>query len=125
MTKRPKFAELVAGSAEFPREVVAAWTQMGVRPAILRAVALLARSRWRATHGRHRPRCGAHARSTGKPCGAPVVPGRTRCKLHGGMSTGPRTPEGRRRIAQASRRRMLDSWSRRKAGNRPRSIKIK
>ena len=31
--------------------------------------------------------CGANARSTGQPCQAPVVPGKKRCKLHGGLTT--------------------------------------
>lgn len=48
---------------------------------------------------RERPRCGARTRS-GAPCKAPCVwlPGalepRKRCRLHGGLSTGPRTVEG-------------------------------
>ena len=54
-----------------------------------------------------RPRCGAHARSTGKPCQAPPRQN-GRCKLHGGLSTGPKTVEGRQRIAEAQRRR----WAR-------------
>lgn len=29
-----------------------------------------------------------------------------RCKNHGGMSTGPKTPEGRQAIAEATRQRM-------------------
>ncbi len=42
---------------------------------------------------REAPRCGAHARTTGKPCrGAAMANGR--CRMHGGKSTGPRTPEG-------------------------------
>jgi hypothetical protein len=47
-----------------------------------------------------RPRCGARCRS-GHPCRRRVIkspltvrPAR-RCKLHGGASTGPKTPEGR------------------------------
>ncbi len=44
------------------------------------------------------PRCGAKTRS-GQPCRAPAMrnpqTGRqTRCKLHGGRATGPRTAEG-------------------------------
>lgn len=31
--------------------------------------------------------CGAHARSTGKPCQKPPMPN-GRCRLHGGLSTG-------------------------------------
>jgi hypothetical protein len=34
------------------------------------------------------PRCGAHARTTGKPCMAPCLRGRRRCRLHGGWSPG-------------------------------------
>ena len=48
---------------------------------------------------RERPRCGARTRS-GAPCKAPCVwprgalEPRKRCRLHGGLSTGPRTVEG-------------------------------
>lgn len=44
--------------------------------------------------------CGAHARSTGKPCKAPAGPN-GRCKLHGGLSTGPRTATGKTRTLDA------------------------
>jgi hypothetical protein len=49
------------------------------------------------------PRCGAIAKSTGRPCQAPAMKnpatGRVlRCRMHGGGSPGP-TPEGRARIA--------------------------
>jgi len=37
--------------------------------------------------------CGAHAKSTGKPCQAKAM-ANGRCRIHGGMSTGPRTPAG-------------------------------
>ena len=30
------------------------------------------------------PRCGAHSRTTGKPCKSRVVTGRNRCRMHGG-----------------------------------------
>jgi len=50
-------------------------------------------------------RCGAFARSTGHPCQAKAL-ANGRCKNHGGMSTGPKTPEGRQAIAQATRQRM-------------------
>lgn len=49
-------------------------------------------------------RCEAHARSTGKPCQAPSMRN-GRCKLHGGMSTGPRSKVGRAKIAAAQRLR--------------------
>jgi len=46
------------------------------------------------------PRCGARTRA-GCPCRAPAIHGKQRCRMHGGRSTGPRTPEGRARIAAA------------------------
>uniref|UniRef100_UPI0035690FAD HGGxSTG domain-containing protein n=1 Tax=Roseovarius sp. TaxID=1486281 RepID=UPI0035690FAD len=48
--------------------------------------------------------CGAVTRK-GTICRAMAINGKGRCKFHGGMSTGPRTPEGRKRIADAQRRR--------------------
>ena len=48
--------------------------------------------------------CGARTRK-GQPCRNMSEPGRRRCKFHGGRSTGPRTPEGRARIAEAQRQR--------------------
>jgi hypothetical protein len=50
--------------------------------------------------------CGAYARSTGKPCKAGALRN-GRCRNHGGCSTGPKTPEGRRAVAEATRQRML------------------
>ena len=40
--------------------------------------------------------CGARTRQ-GQPCKAPKVAGKARCKLHGGLSTGPTTARGRAR----------------------------
>ena len=48
-------------------------------------------------------RCGAKTRS-GASCAKYPIAGKRRCRNHGGMSTGPRTPEGRARIAQANLR---------------------
>jgi hypothetical protein len=50
-------------------------------------------------------RCEAYARTTGNPCQAKALTN-GRCKNHGGMSTGPKTPEGRQAISQATRQRM-------------------
>ena len=50
-------------------------------------------------------KCGAHARTTDNPCQAKALTN-GRCKNHGGMSTGPKTQEGRHAIAQATRQRM-------------------
>ena len=54
-------------------------------------------------------RCGAKTRK-GTKCRAKPVPGNRRCKFHGGMSTGPKTAEGRARIAEAQRLRW-QKWS--------------
>ena len=50
-------------------------------------------------------RCGAYARSTGNPCQAKALTN-GRCKNHGGMSTGPKTTEGRKAISEAMHQRM-------------------
>jgi len=57
------------------------------------------------SHPTFKVSCGAHAISTGHPCKAKAL-ANGRCKNHGGMSTGPKTPEGRQAIAQATRQRM-------------------
>jgi hypothetical protein len=54
-----------------------------------------------------RPRCGAKTRA-GAPCLMRPVAGKRRCRLHGGLSTGPKTPEGRAQIAAAQRRRLAE-----------------
>ena len=52
--------------------------------------------------GAHWPgtRCLANTR-TGGACQNPAIKDRSRCKLHGGKSTGPRTPEGKARSIAA------------------------
>jgi hypothetical protein len=64
------------------------------------------------------PTCGAKNRR-GEPCRGTIVPGKRRCRFHGGLSTGPRTVEGKARIAAAQRRR----WARRR-GDDMRSEKL-
>jgi len=39
------------------------------------------------------PRCSAKTKRTGSPCGQPAMMN-GKCRLHGGLSTGPKTPEG-------------------------------
>ncbi|CAB4346920.1 unannotated protein [freshwater metagenome] len=51
-----------------------------------------------------RPICSARNRE-GDRCGVRVEPGKRVCRFHGGLSTGPRTAEGRARIAEAMRKR--------------------
>jgi hypothetical protein len=52
-----------------------------------------------------RNKCGAHARSTGKPCQAMAL-ANGRCRNHGGLSTGPTTLAGKLAIAAATSKRM-------------------
>jgi hypothetical protein len=49
--------------------------------------------------------CDAYARSTGQPCQAKAL-ANGRCRNHGGLSTGPRTVAGRKRIGEAARTRL-------------------
>ena len=46
-------------------------------------------------------RCHARTRK-GTPCLKPALKGKTRCQLHGGLSTGPRTEAGLERIRRAN-----------------------
>ena len=48
--------------------------------------------------GRRVP-CGGKRRRDGQPCEALSVLGKRRCKWHGGCSTGPRTVEGKAKVA--------------------------
>ena len=43
-------------------------------------------------------RCLAKTRQ-GTPCQNPVVTDRNRCRMHGGLSSGPKTPAGKARVA--------------------------
>jgi hypothetical protein len=81
------------------------WSKMSDEP--------LARDREPIERGRARlealvranaaPRCGARSKRTGKPCQGAAMPN-GRCRLHGGKSTGPRTPEGLERSRRANSR---------------------
>ncbi|MBL4749765.1 MAG: helix-turn-helix domain-containing protein [Amylibacter sp.] len=51
-----------------------------------------------------RVQCRAKTRK-GRPCKLMSEAGRKRCKFHGGMSTGPKTAQGKARIAEAQRMR--------------------
>lgn len=69
-----------------------------------------------------RPKCGARCRSKGgAPCEARAVwddernaPRNGRCRMHGGLSTGARTTEGRARLSEAGRRGAESLWRRRR-----------
>jgi len=65
-----------------------------------------------------RPACGARCRD-GHPCRAPAVwdakRGRLRnlrCRMHGGLSTGPRTAEGKARSIEGARKGAAARWYR-------------
>ena len=66
---------------------------------------------------RDKQRCGAKLHGKLAACRRWPVPGRTRCRLHGGMSTGARTPEGKVRVLAAlieGRRRWLEEMREKK-----------
>jgi hypothetical protein len=66
---------------------------------------------------RDKQRCGAKLHRKLAACRRWPVPGRTRCKLHGGLSTGARTPEGKARVLAAlieGRQRWLEEMRRAK-----------
>lgn len=45
--------------------------------------------------------CQAKSKRTGQQCCAPAIQGQNVCRFHGGLSTGPITPQGRKRCASA------------------------
>ncbi len=45
--------------------------------------------------------CNAKSKRTGIQCRAPAAKGKTKCRFHGGASTGPKTEQGRQRCADA------------------------
>lgn len=49
----------------------------------------------------HCLQCNATSKRTGVQCGAAALRGKTKCASHGGKSTGPKTAEGKARIAAA------------------------
>jgi hypothetical protein len=46
-------------------------------------------------------RCQAKSKRTKLQCRSPASKGKTKCRLHGGASTGPKTEAGRQRCAEA------------------------
>ena len=91
------------------------WTQLARRYSGRRQRRMENRLAWAAaatptkqprTPKSQRPKCGATTRK-GTPCKAPAVSGSNRCRLHGGLSTGPRTDAGREVIRTSNRRRAI------------------
>jgi hypothetical protein len=54
-------------------------------------------------------RCNATSKRTKLQCGGPAVRGNTKCKFHGGLSTGPSTIQGKLRCAQAKTKHGKDT----------------
>lgn len=58
-------------------------------------------------------KCGARTKNYGgRPCRAPALPN-GKCRLHGGLSTGPRTKAGLKRMrvaASATQKRRWEQW---------------
>lgn len=52
-------------------------------------------------------RCNAISKRTKQQCMAPAIKGKTKCRTHGGKSTGPKTAEGKARCAEA---RTVHGW---------------
>jgi len=69
---------------------------------------------------KNRPVCGARCRD-GHPCKAKAVvntindkPINGRCRMHGGLSSGAKTVEGKQRCREAAKRGMAEYWKRKK-----------
>ena len=58
-------------------------------------------------------KCGAFARSTGSACKAPPVKGKIRCRVHGGLSSGPTSLAGLQAVGKATRQRMASGQQKR------------
>jgi hypothetical protein len=89
---------------------------------VLSVLAVLARSKTTpAVVARPKPShpCGARTRA-GAPCRRTAL-ANGRCANHGGRSTGPRTAEGRRRIAEVQQKRWAQ-WRRRRDTERLREV---
>ena len=102
LSRRP----MVALQREDIAECTALWRSWGEQRAYSDIDGNVRLIGWNAPK-RDRPRCGAKTRAGGS-CNAPAVPGKERCRTHGGLSTGPRTKAGKRRslaAAQAGFRR--------------------
>ena len=63
------------------------------------------------------PRCGARTRR-GTPCQSPAYKHNHRCRLHGGLATGPRTEEGLARLTASKIKHGKFTKERREAAKR-------
>jgi hypothetical protein len=111
----------------FENEVLPAWRYRRVQDITRRDIACSSTGSRRSSRGRllngnppgdfmKAQGCGSRTRR-GTACQCPAIRGRRRCRLHGGRSTGPRTPEGRKRVLAA----VLKRWELVKRSSRSRS----
>ena len=61
------------------------------------------------------PRCQAQSKRSKQQCRKAAIKGKKVCRLHGGLSTGPRTSEGRKRCAAA---KTVHGWETRELRNK-------
>lgn len=85
-------------------------------PEALERIGWKSESLWK----KNRPLCGACCRD-GHSCKAKAVVNKNgrvvngRCRMHGGLSTGAKTEEGRERCREAAKRGMIEYWRKKKA----------
>lgn len=63
----------------------------------------------RTSNLKHQSPCTAASKRSGQPCQQPACRGQSKCRFHGGMSTGPKTLRGRSRISRYRTRHGLQS----------------
>ena len=92
------------------------WSYSNHRKAQMYAAHWKSESSWK----KNRPLCGAKCRN-GRSCKAKVgVDSKTgdringRCRMHGGLSTGAKTQEGKDKSREAARRGMLAYWAKKR-----------
>lgn len=101
---RAKWEDLVALSASMGLRHPSPWFKRQVTRRIASEVSVCQRALKKLSKVL---RCGARTRK-GTPCQCKPLPGKRRCRLHGGKSTGPKTEAGREAIRESNRRRAKD-----------------
>ena len=115
--RKAKRAELLALQRQDMAECAERWRGWGEGPRAYRDIDGNVREIGWHPSKRDRPRCGARTRAGGN-CKAPALPDKERCRMHGGLSTGPKTAEGKARTLAALKagfRRYVEERRARKA----------
>jgi hypothetical protein len=100
LDRRMKRAALLKLQRQDMAECTERWRSFGEGPRAYQDIdGQIHRLGWHSPK-RERPRCGARTRAGGS-CKAPALPEKERCRMHGGLSTGPKTPEGKARTLAA------------------------